>query len=114
QQLAVSGDLARAHCEVRVHGETTVVGHWDKLRLEKMLHHMLANALKYGAGKPIDVILHATAHHATLTVRDQGIGIDKEAQAHIFERFGRATSTRDYGGLGVGLYVVRQIAEALG
>ncbi len=49
-----------------------------------------------------------------LTVRDQGIGIAAADQARIFERFERAASGYEYGGLGRGLDIVRQIAEALG
>jgi signal transduction histidine kinase len=49
-----------------------------------------------------------------LSVRDQGIGIPIEEQSRIFERFHRAVSGRHYGGLGLGLWLVRQIAEAHG
>jgi signal transduction histidine kinase len=47
-------------------------------------------------------------------VRDQGIGIAPDDQARIFERFERAVPTRHYGGFGLGLWLVRQIIEALG
>ena len=51
---------------------------------------------------------------ALLCVRDEGIGIAHEAQARVFEKFERAVSDRHYGGLGLGLYVSRQLVEALG
>jgi signal transduction histidine kinase len=70
--------------------------------------------LKHGAGKPIHVRLEASPERVTLTVTDHGIGIAPEHQARIFERFERAVSERNYGGLGLGLYITRTIVEALG
>jgi len=49
-----------------------------------------------------------------VSVRDHGIGIPPEQQAHIFERFGRAVSATHYGGLGLGLYICRRIVEEHG
>ena len=74
----------------------------------------MTNAIKYGAGKPIHVRLEAGPERVTLTVKDQGIGVAPEHQARIFERFERAVSERNYGGLGLGLYITRTIVEALG
>jgi signal transduction histidine kinase len=70
--------------------------------------------MKYGARKPIDLELTHTAEMIRLTVRDRGIGIAKEDQARIFQRFARAVSVRRYGGFGLGLYVARQIVSAHG
>jgi PAS domain S-box-containing protein len=91
-----------------------VVGHWDRLRLEQVITNLVDNALKYGAGKPVHVHLHADAHHAHLRVKDEGIGIAPEYLSRIFERFERAVSERHYGGLGLGLYITRTIVEAMG
>jgi signal transduction histidine kinase/DNA-binding response OmpR family regulator len=114
QQLETSGDLARSHCAVQTETPESIIGQWDRTRLEQLLHHLLANAIKYGAGQPVHIALIDKPKEVVLRVQDRGIGIDKHAQAHIFERFARAISTHNYGGLGVGLYVVRQIAEAMG
>ena len=77
--------LAHASCEVEVHGvRAPIKGRWDRLRLEQVLSNLLTNAMKYGAGKPIEVDADATESKATLTVRDHGIGIYAgQAKAHL-------------------------------
>ena len=89
-------------------------GNWDRMRLEQVVSNLLSNAIKYGNGKPIEVKLDADEDAAFLTVRDHGVGMDDEALSRIFERFERAVSPRNYGGLGLGLYITRQIVEAHG
>ncbi len=91
-----------------------VVGQWDRLRLEQIVTNLLSNALKYGPGKPIEIGVTADADVVTLRVRDYGMGISPGDQARIFERFERAVSQRHFGGLGLGLWIVRQIVLALG
>ncbi len=86
----------------------------DRMRLEQVAENLLTNAIKYGAGKPIHVRLAAGPERVILSVKDHGIGIAPENQARIFERFERAVSERNYGGLGLGLYITRTIVEALG
>jgi c-di-GMP phosphodiesterase len=108
------GEARRAACFVTLHAEGPVIGMWDGARLEQVVTNLLDNALKYGAGRPVDVRVQADAGGARLTVTDRGIGISPERQAHIFERFERAASAEHYGGLGLGLYIVRRILEALG
>ena len=92
----------------------TLVGRWDTQRLEQVVINLLTNALKYGAGKPVHLRLAAEGERARLSVRDEGIGIAAEDQGRIFERFERAVSDRHFGGLGLGLYICRQIVDALG
>ncbi|MCY1033539.1 ATP-binding protein [Corallococcus sp. BB11-1] len=107
--------LTRAECEVRFHAtEPRFVGHWDALRLEQVVGNLLTNAMKYGAGKPVEVTLDGDATRVRLQVRDHGIGIAEEDRARIFERFERAVSVRHYGGFGLGLWIVREIVQALG
>ncbi|MFY0568632.1 ATP-binding protein [Archangium lansingense] len=90
------------------------VGLWDALRLEQVLLNLLSNAIKFGEGKPIEVKVDADAEQARLTVKDEGIGISPEALSRIFERFERAVPERHYGGLGLGLWLARQIVQAHG
>ncbi len=105
---------ALAGSPLRLHAPRPVRGLWDPGRVEQILEALVANALKYGRGQPIDVAVEAGGDAARLVVRDRGIGIAPEDQARIFERFERATSVRHYGGLGLGLWIVRQVVEAHG
>jgi signal transduction histidine kinase len=90
------------------------VGEWDRVRLEQVVTNLLSNAAKYGSSRPVEVTVSGDGTTAVLSIRDHGIGIPPEHQSRIFERFERAVSDRHYGGLGLGLWIVRQIVEALG
>jgi signal transduction histidine kinase/DNA-binding response OmpR family regulator len=91
-----------------------VSGSWDRLRIEQVLTNLLTNGLKYGAGHPVQIELQSTGTHAELRVRDLGIGIEANDLLRIFNKFERAAPSRNYSGLGLGLYVTRQIVEAHG
>ncbi|HEX8700798.1 MAG TPA: PAS domain-containing sensor histidine kinase [Myxococcaceae bacterium] len=105
---------AQLGCELELHAPEPVFGRWDRLRVEQVVTNLLSNALKYGAGRPVVVRVEEVGERARLTVKDQGIGIAEEDLGRIFERFERAVSDRHYGGLGLGLYITRQIVEAFG
>src|SRR5882724_2540238 len=106
--------LLNARCQVHLEVEGAVRGNWDRGRLDRVLDNLIGNAVKYGAGKPIEVRLHGGKEHVRLEVRDHGIGIDPADQARVFERFERAVSRRQYGGFGLGLWISRKIVEAHG
>jgi signal transduction histidine kinase len=108
-----SDELARAGCSLSVKHPGPVLGQWDKFRLEQVITNHLTNAMKYGQGKPIDIEVTATETEAVLQVRDRGIGISAEDQARLFKQFERAAPARSYGGVGLGLWIVRQIVAAL-
>jgi signal transduction histidine kinase len=107
-------ELTRAGCPVSIRGDASVMGRWDRSRLDQVVTNLLANAVKFGLGKPIEIVLEEHAGVARLVVRDHGIGIDEDEQPRIFERFTRAVSSSNYGGLGLGLYISRCIVEAHG
>lgn len=107
-------DLARAGCVLEFRAEGECVGQWDRLRLEQVVTNLLSNAAKYGAGRPIEIEVDGGEATARFSIRDHGIGIPAEHQVRIFERFERAVSDRHYGGLGLGLWIVRQIVDAFG
>ncbi|MCP3139576.1 PAS domain-containing sensor histidine kinase [Pyxidicoccus xibeiensis] len=91
-----------------------VTGHWDVARLEQVVENLLGNALKYGQGKPVSVEVSGSADSARLVVRDEGLGIEAEALPRIFDKFERAHSARHHGGLGLGLFITRQIVDGHG
>ena len=106
--------LTAAGCTVDLIADEPVVGQWDRFRIEQVFVNLLANAIKYGMGKPITVGVRRVGPRAEIWVEDHGIGIPRADQGRIFERFERAVSSRSFGGLGLGLYIARQIVEAHG
>jgi signal transduction histidine kinase len=87
----------------------------DHALLEVAMGKLLANALKYGAKRPVSLHVGRRGARAFMAIRDRGVGISLERQGSLFDRFSRrGLSTRQYGGLGLGLWTVRAIAEAHG
>ncbi len=101
----------KAGAPLRVHAVAAVMGRWDRSRLEQLLNELLINAMKFGPGQPIDVEVVALGDQAQLRVRDAGIGMARESVGRIFHRYERASS-KDYGGIGLGLFIVRKVIEA--
>jgi signal transduction histidine kinase len=110
----LGGDIASARCSVSIEAAAPVVGRWDRSRIDRVITNLLANAIKFGAGKPIEIFVSCERGVARLAVRDHGIGIEPEQCGRIFGRFERAVSERHYGGLGLGLYISRRIVEEHG
>ena len=106
--------IQSANCAVHLEVDGGVRGHWDRARLDQLIDNLIGNAVKYGAGKPIEVRLRGRQDDVLLEIRDHGIGIDPADQARVFERFERAVSRKKFGGFGLGLWISRQIVEAHG
>jgi signal transduction histidine kinase len=107
-------NAAHAGCELTVRADPAIHGRWDKLRVEQALGNLLSNAIKYAPAKPIDVRAWEEPGLALVCVADAGSGIRESELSRIFERFVRGQSARHLGGMGLGLYITRQIAEAHG
>ncbi|HEX4926073.1 MAG TPA: PAS domain S-box protein [Bdellovibrionales bacterium] len=109
--LAEAGSPATFECETSIEGE------WDRLRLEQVVMNLLTNAMRYGRGKPVTVRLEkllGARETARLSVSDRGIGVPAELRDRIFDRFERGDDTNNLAGLGLGLYITRQIIESHG
>jgi signal transduction histidine kinase len=90
-------------------------GEWDEFRIEQVLTNLLTNALRYGGGKPVEMVVQQLGNTAQVAVRDQGIGIAPEDQGRIFEQFERTDDSRKHAaGLGLGLYITRKIVTLHG
>lgn len=111
-RLSVQAQEAQTSITVRTCG--VLVGQWDRFRLEQVITNLLTNALRYGQGSPITLeVLHDCAH-ALIRISDQGMGVAPEDQERIFQRFERANTASALGGLGLGLYICREIVERHG
>jgi signal transduction histidine kinase len=114
----VVGDLshqaADMHCELRLTIVQPVAGCWDEFRIEQVIVNLITNALRYGGCKPVDVRLHADSESARIEVVDQGDGIPEDMLPRIFDPFERGKVDNVPAGLGLGLYISRQLAEAHG
>lgn len=107
-------DLEHARCPLLLDIDVPIRLSGDRRRLEQVTANLLQNALKYGAGKPVELRVRRSGSSAVLVVRDLGIGIPHTEHQRIFQRFERAVSDRSYGGLGLGLYIVGQVVDAHG
>src|SRR5919201_1410239 len=96
-------------------GPPTLLANIDSLRLEQVLTNLLDNAMKYSLGGDIDVTLAEPRDGGVeLAVRDHGAGIPPDRRERIFERFYRAHEHDHSSGMGLGLYISRQIVELHG
>ncbi|MEZ4306932.1 MAG: GAF domain-containing sensor histidine kinase [Polyangiaceae bacterium] len=105
---------ARDGASIEMVSEGAAVGLWDRSRIEQVVTNLVANAVKYGPGRPIVLTVRRRGATAELTVKDHGIGIAPENLERIFDRFERAVPAVSYGGLGLGLYITRQLVAAHG
>jgi signal transduction histidine kinase/PAS domain-containing protein len=107
-------DAARAGSTIAVKGDASLVGEWDRARLDQVATNLVSNAIKYGQAQPIEIRAERAGDVARLSVRDSGIGIAAADQVRIFGRFERAAEGLKYAGSGLGLWIVRQIVEGMG
>lgn len=115
EQVEQHAEAARkARSELRMECEGPIPGECDRQGVARIVSCLLSNAIKFGAGSPLTVRLEAQESRVRLQVVDHGIGIAPEDHERIFEKLERAVDSRHYGGLGLGLWITRQSAEALG
>lgn len=105
-------DLRQARCPIELECGTEVYGYWDRSRIEQIVVNLVSNAIKYAPGSPIQIAVTQEIGRARLSVRDTGPGIAPERQAALFQPYKRASHQKGVPGLGLGLYIVKQIVEA--
>lgn len=100
--------------------EEVILGNWDEDRLEQVLDNLISNAIKYSPdNKPVTISIERRVESTpvvVVSVRDEGSGIRVEEQPHIFDRFyrGQASEQAKVEGLGLGLYIAREIIARQG
>jgi PAS domain S-box-containing protein len=105
--------LSQQHA-LKVEAPEHLEGVWDRGRLDQVLTNLVSNAIRYSPeGGEVLVRVEPQAQGVRLAVRDRGVGIPREKQGLIFERFGRAHGAK-YGGLGLGLTITQGIVEQHG
>ena len=107
-------DAAAAACPLTLRLDQPVKGVLDATRLDQIVTNLIGNALKYGAGAPVEIAVEGDETVIRLTVRDHGIGISPADQQRIFRRFERAADERQYSGAGLGLWITSELVKALG
>lgn len=100
-------------------GIASIVGEWDRDRLERSIDNLVSNAIKFSPhGGRISATISEQhdghERHAVLAVSDQGLGIPSEELESIFSRFRRGSNVTELPGSGVGLWSVRRIIEQHG
>lgn len=107
-----SNQFQAAGIQARLDLEENLTMPCDEQRIEQVVANLLSNAIKYGEGAPIEVKSRREGSMITIIVKDHGPGISPEDQKRVFERFERATPANEVSGLGLGLFISKQIVEA--
>jgi signal transduction histidine kinase len=107
-------NFERSRSQLEIEAPGPIVGRWDRSRLDQVVTNLLVNAIKFGEGRPIRVEMTQSGARARLVVRDHGRGIPPERIDRIFDAYERAVPTAHYGGLGLGLFIVRSLVEQHG
>jgi signal transduction histidine kinase len=111
---AIQEQASHAGVAITVAAPPTLPVVGDEFRIEQVITNLLTNALRYGRGKPVAVVagVREQEPEAFVSVRDQGMGVAPADQERIFEQFERVEGSNQVPGLGLGLYIARQIAQA--
>jgi len=107
-------DALRGGSALRFERQGPVWGNFDISRVDQVFTNLLSNAIRYGRGKPIVVGAVGVGENARFWVEDRGIGIPPEHLNRIFQQYERAAPSTSYAGLGLGLWISRQLVEAMG
>jgi two-component system, OmpR family, sensor kinase len=110
-----AGAALQAGVAISITAPNRLPGAWDRLALEQIIDNLLSNAIKYGSGTPIEISAESRGERVSIQVRDHGSGILAADRERLFGCFERAVGRDERrSGFGVGLWVVRQLTEAMG
>ncbi len=105
--------IIRANSQNDIYLENTEVkGKFDAFRIDQVLSNLITNAIKYAKGSDVRIEVKRESKKVLIIVRDKGPGIPEDSLSKIFERFERANMGRDISGLGLGLFISKEIVEA--
>lgn len=107
-------ELAWRRCPVDCEEDGPVSGRWDRELLDQIFSNLLSNAMKYGHGRPISVSLHGSDDLVRFRIEDHGIGMAAADHQRVFEKFERAAPIEQGTSLGIGLWLVQRMTQALG
>ncbi|WP_305823693.1 hybrid sensor histidine kinase/response regulator [Massilia brevitalea] len=110
----LSLQAAASGCAIGLQPHEPVYGHWDEFRIEQVIVNLLTNALRYGGGCNVEVSVQVDGCCARIDVADKGKGISPDDVERIFQPFERGARNGEPKGLGLGLYISRQLAVAHG
>lgn len=103
---------AESKCTIELEAPEQVIGVWDFYRLEQMIVNLFTNAMKYGNESRILCKIKESKDFVEFSISDYGIGVAEEDKERIFEQFERAENSKIRSGLGLGLYIVKEIVMA--
>ena len=103
-----------ANCSIDFRRSEAVYGDWDRYRIEQVVANLFGNAIKYAPNGAVTITVRSEKDTALLIVKDSGPGVAPKNQERIFQRFERAISGNDVSGLGLGLFISRQILDLHG
>ena len=110
----LSLQAAATGCKLSLLSHPPVEGCWDEFRIEQVVVNLLTNALRYGGGQPVEVSVQYAGDKVRIDVRDEGKGIAESDLERIFEPYERGARNGEPKGLGLGLYISRQLALSHG
>ncbi len=108
----LESSAVRAGCAIEVHLATDATANVDRRRVQQVVTNVLANAIRYAPGSPIEIGLSRREDHLRIVIADHGPGIPEEYRARVFDRFARIDSATRQGGFGLGLWIAREIVLA--
>jgi signal transduction histidine kinase len=107
QREAAAGGVAFV-----IEAERPVTGSWDRARIKQIVANLVSNAVRYGGGGQVEIVVREVAGGGELVVRDHGPGIDPAMLPRLFDAFDHERTGRG-GGFGIGLWVVKTLCTAM-